>query len=579
MRIRAAIGIAARQFKALWLTLAAVILGAALAAWQFIPRAVAEYRDEMLFSLYLRAESLAWSAEGVARYLGHRHGRDNLSKIFAEIGRQPGVAWLAIVDAQGRILADSNAELAGKNLYSPAEMRALAPAAALHGRFSPDDHNIFETWKIFSPGRLNGQKHGGTNRIRPQDQAAIFVALDAADFHADMRDYARQLWIMGALILLFGLCFCSLIFFIRRWRSSRRHLRDARALSAQVAANFPAPLLVTDVSGSILLSNTPADSLFGPDQKHIQTLPGLDWGTILRAIGPGKPMVGKEIDFTDQNGGIIPVSLSGAAIVDSFHKVSGYLISLTDLTEIKSLQRKLAETRRLSALGHLAAGVAHEIRNPLGSICGYASYLKNRLQTDPMAQSAAALLEEEAQRLNSALCDLLNVVKIPGIKPRQFSVRYLLDKIAALAKPDFEAKNISLQILAPARGEICADYDRLLQAMLNLALNASQAAPDGGHIEIEAVFLNNKANGIPASMAKNDGVWRISVKDDGPGIPERIMKQLFTPYFTTRANGTGLGLALVKQTIDAHGGVISAANQPQHGAVFTIFLPAAPEAV
>lgn len=552
--------------------LACFLLAGCLIAWQAIGHAVARERDEMLFSLHLRAESLAWATEAVARRLGH--DRPELSQMLAELCRQPGIAWIAIVAPSGRILIDSNPELEGSLLYTPAELGALDISSSLQGRFSPDDPQIFETWKFFRPGRLRHTAHKRAN----VQQNIIFVALDARNFRQDLRNYRDSLWFMAGLALLFLACSSALLYFIHNYRISQRGMRDAKALSAQVVSGYPAPMLVTGLDGKILLANTAAGRKFGRVSGKIQELPGLDWNEIMGELAPGRAILGRELDVATRAGVTTPISLSAAVITDAAGNTSGYMFTLSELAEIKLLQRKLAEAERISAMGNLAAGVAHEIRNPLSSICGYASYLKNRLSNDPMGQATAGLLEEEAQRLNSALCDLLNLVKKPKLNIKAQSVDTLLEKIVSLIRPDADAKSIKIKLDLPAAGAqpFFADRDRLLQALLNLALNAIQAVPVHGQVEFSARFLPPGKEEIPAGISSTYGVWRITVSDNGAGMSGKVLKQIFTPYFTTRAAGTGLGLTLTRQIIEAHGGIITAASTPGRGATFTVFLPAEP---
>lgn len=538
-------------------------------SWQVIRHAVSNERADMLYTLHLRAESLAWAAEGVVRYLGH--GKYSLSQMLAELSHQPGIAWIAIVGASGHILHDSIPALKGALLYTPPELAALAPSALLQGRFSPDDHNIYETWKIFSPGRLtSGRRHEQENNI-------LFVALNATSFQEELEDYQRQLWLMAILLLLAAASSTAFFYAIRKYRRSRRNLRDAKALSEQMVTSYPAPLLIASLSGQILLANPAASKMFGHTSGKIQNLQGMDWQFILNELESGQPIIERELCLRLADGATLPVSLSGASIKDADGHPSGYMLAFNNLAEIRQLQRKLGEAERLSALGNLAAGVAHEIRNPLSSIGGYACYLQNRLKDDPLGETTAALLADETRRLDSVLCDLLRLVKTPQLRIAGISLAKLMEKLYKLSMPDAEAKGIELDFTFQEKDAplLEADRDKLLQALLNILLNAIQATPPHGQVKMDANFLEPANPLIPATVNGNHGAWRITIADNGPGISAENRKQIFTPYFTTRAEGTGLGLTLAKQSIDAHGGAISVVSAPGQGAVFTIIIPAA----
>lgn len=231
-----------------------------------------------------------------------------------------------------------------------------------------------------------------------------------------------------------------------------------------------------------------------------------------------------------------------------------------DLGEIRKLEKKLRQSERLSSLGHLAAGLAHEIRNPLSSIKGYATYLAEKLKTDPLAKGAAELLAEETGRLNRVLSDLLSLAKPPTTELKELDLGATLKRAVDLASPEAKAKNIGLELVLPEEIIVIkGDADRLVQAFLNLLMNAVQATQAGG--KIRAVMRTQPRN------------IQIDISDNGPGMSEEISSQIFTPYFTTRSQGTGLGLAIVQQIAEAHGGSISVASRLGHGSVFTMDLP------
>ncbi|MDE5879768.1 MAG: hypothetical protein K2G99_07090, partial [Desulfovibrio sp.] len=197
------------------LALAGVALVALLLFALLIGRAVERERAQMLAAVHGRADSLVWALEGGARFLD-RGAAGALARLVAEVARQPGVAWIAITDSAGRILADSNPELAGATLYTPEEMRLLAPSSVTRGRFSPDDPNIYETWRLFAPARLRGlsHRHGGP---APEPLArCVFVALDVSGMEDALADYALQLWIVAGLVLVAGLAVAALALLFRR---------------------------------------------------------------------------------------------------------------------------------------------------------------------------------------------------------------------------------------------------------------------------------------------------------------------------------------------------------------------------
>lgn len=553
----------------------------ALAALEFVlsvflvSRAAEIERDQMLALMYERARALVWTLEGGARFLGGRGRADNLPRLLEEVGRQPGIAWIALVDKRGRIVADSNPAVAGLELYTPEEMARLAPGNYLQGRFSPDDPDIYETWQLFNPGRLYGPGH---HKCAPGEPQYVFLALDASDFVRHIRSYISQLTTIAALGSLATLIGAALVFFIYQFLSSRRKLADARALSEQVVRNFPAAIVLTDGCGEIVLCNSPASRIPGIGRGRPLPEKLLDWAAILAELDKKGVIQERESEIAMPEPW--PVSLSAALVRDSGGKKAGYLFVLRDMAELRRLQEKLRQSERLSALGSMAAGVAHEIRNPLSSIRGYAVYLSERLKGDPLGRRAADIMAEETERLNRVLTDLLAVAKTPRLSKREISLEEVLRGAAGVAAAEAQNKGLALNLALPQyeaqageagtkKAMLMADPDRLRQAVLNLLINAVEATDRGGRIELALQKISPGAGGRK--------FWRISVSDTGRGMDEKAMAQAFTPYFSTKAAGTGLGLPIVQQIAEAHGGSASLTSRPGQGSTFYLDLPAEPE--
>ena len=227
----------------------------------------------------------------------------------------------------------------------------------------------------------------------------------------------------------------------------------------------------------------------------------------------------------------------------------------------QQLQEAMARKEKLMALGHLAAGVAHEIRNPLSSIKGLAKYFAERTPPGGEAQELALVMAKEADRLNRVVSELLELVRPAHLNYQPVDINALIHHSLQLVSQDAQSRGIELQFTPrPELTTIKADPDRLNQVLLNLYLNAMQAIGRDGVIHVSA------------SEADRQRV-KIVVKDSGKGMSDEELQAIFTPYFTTKADGTGLGLAVVQNIIEQHGGTIRAESQPGAGAIFTLWLP------
>ena len=225
------------------------------------------------------------------------------------------------------------------------------------------------------------------------------------------------------------------------------------------------------------------------------------------------------------------------------------------------LQDEMSRKEKLVALGHLAAGVAHEIRNPLSSIKGLAKYFAERAPAGGEAHELAQVMAKEADRLNRVVSELLELVKPAHLSLQSVDLNTVIAHSLQLVSQDAQSREIALQFVPDnALPRIQADPDRLTQVLLNLYLNAIHAIDRQGTIRVSA------------STSGADRV-KITVADSGKGIAPEQLAAIFTPYFTTKADGTGLGLAVVQNIIEQHGGTIQADSLPGKGATFTLWLP------
>jgi signal transduction histidine kinase len=227
-----------------------------------------------------------------------------------------------------------------------------------------------------------------------------------------------------------------------------------------------------------------------------------------------------------------------------------------------ALEAQLNQTERLAALGEMTAGVAHEIRNPLGIISSTAELLRERLNKYEPQNRLAQIIVEEVNRLNDKVTEFLDFARprVPNL--RSCDLEKVLDRSLEFLQPEIDRLHITVDRAYSLNGQPqMADPDLLHQAFLNLLLNAIQAMPHGGSLKVST-----------EPGAKGQGT-RISIADSGGGIEPETGKKVFNPFFTTKEKGSGLGLPIVKSIVESHRGVIRLESQPDQGASVTIELP------
>ena len=234
--------------------------------------------------------------------------------------------------------------------------------------------------------------------------------------------------------------------------------------------------------------------------------------------------------------------------------------------DLKHAQAQLIQRERLAAVGHLAAVVAHEVRNPLGAIFNSVSTIRQHLSKSSPAQSSLAIVAEEADHINSIVDDLLHFARPPSPSPTPVPLPRMLEDAVRTALADAPGQ---IEVEWDLEGDVTVVVDERMirQAFLNLALNAMQAMPQGGTLR---VAVRRMAGPLPEV--------RVEFTDTGPGISAELRARIFEPFFTTKAKGTGLGLAIVKSNFESHNGRVTLESEPGQGTTFRLFLPCEPEA-
>jgi PAS domain S-box-containing protein len=262
--------------------------------------------------------------------------------------------------------------------------------------------------------------------------------------------------------------------------------------------------------------------------------------------------------------------ISSSPIFDKAGEILGTVHIVRDITEIKKLREKVVSAERMAALGEMAAKVAHEIRNPLLSIGGFARRLEKRLDSD--LKEYAKIIVGEVLRLEGILNDTLSFVKTTWLVKKRVSINELIDNAIDLLKPVVYDKGNTLIKEIEYTVEAFADHDRIKEAILNIVTNANQAT-DNGNIIIRAYFTTilSEPDLFGYRAEKKEAV--VEVEDNGCGIKEDEVDRIFDPFFTTRPTGTGLGLSITKRIVEEHGGKIEVESVWGKGAKFKIYLP------
>lgn len=273
------------------------------------------------------------------------------------------------------------------------------------------------------------------------------------------------------------------------------------------------------------------------------------------------PAINSQQEINISRNGSPRVILMGFGVLEAQNNRSMEVIfNLHDITELKQLESRIRQAQRLADIGIIAAGLAHEIRNPLSAIKTFSGLLPQKVNKPGFLEKFQRTVPREINRLNGLVEELLELARTPNYNFTMLNITRLLDDILDLVGMDLDASGINcVRNFESNLGEIRADGDQLAKVFHNLIRNAAQVMPDGGTLTMKA-------------LRKNEQIT-IAIQDTGPGMAQETLNTIFTPFFTTKHKGTGLGLAITQKVITEHGGEIKATSIQDHGSCFTMTFP------
>jgi two-component system sensor histidine kinase HydH len=505
-----------------------------------------------------------------------------LQKLLTETAQQHDIVYLLVTDTKGIILAHNNPAYIGKTHGDGLNLRRILHKETIKWRIvtNPEGKKIFEVFRKFSPverGLNMGSSHmmmqmwfqqGINQRLDiPAFNPIIFVGLDMASIEEAIQADTRHTMVMGMILLLIGFAGIALLFLAQSYRATRMSLSRIKAFSDNLVENMPIGLVAIDNHRKVTSLNHVAGFILSLSAAEVigenatQVVP-VELLKLLENLDTEKGVVEKEVDCTVRKGKVIPLEVSATLLNDENGMFLGYVLLFKDLSEVRSLRKEIARSQRLASVGRLAAGVSHEIRNPLSSIKGFATYFKERYHDIPENQQISNLMIQEVDRLNRVVGQLHEFARPITISKKPINVRTFLENSLKLIERQTSEANIKIQThLDSEINEILVDPDRINQVFLNLYLNAIESMKNGGNLNVW-LLKNEEKNGI-----------EIRVQDTGTGISEDDLTHIFDPYFTTKASGTGLGLAIAHNIIEAHDGEIKVDSRLDQGTTVTILLP------
>lgn len=411
-----------------------------------------------------------------------------------------------------------------------------------------------------------------------QGEDLIRAVARAAERHHLLQENARLMSDLQAKVAELSTLYALSENFARelehRVKERTEALRRNQRLVESIIVNMASGLLVTDTVGHVTMINRQGEQTLRRDRQQIlgQHLADLFPGAeVMLEVPPEQ--VQQETPFPTPDGGQIPLGFSSSFLLDDEGRREGVIVVFRDLSEIKALQGEILRKDRLAAIGQVAAGVAHEIRNPLFGITSVAQILADEVDFTPAHRELVAAMLSEGRRLNALVNDLLLYGRPSSLERRPVELGQVWEEILGLQREELQAKGLTFRReIPPDFPAVPVDPDKMKQVFLNLLKNAVEATPAGGTI---TVALRLRPAQVPRrrGVPRRSGFAEVALSDTGSGIPAADRERIFDLFYTTKPRGSGLGLAICRRIVEEHGGRILVDSKEGEGSTFTVLLP------
>jgi len=546
---------------------------------------ISKQKEDATILLLEKGAALIRSVEAGTRtgMMGMPRGGFQLQSLLMETAQQPDIMHIMVTDRKGTILAHSEPPKRGQTYGMDLDLGRISRSQEIEWRQrgNADGTEVFEVFRQFLPthralpggfrGRILYERGRRLPHIEmrplPKPGRIIFVGLDMGPIESARREDVRHTVITALILLLIGLFGIISLFLAQAYRATRTSLTRIKALSDTVVENMPMGLLTLDPEGRITSFNQTAEAVLRRQsaevigEKGSEILPP-QLRTLFDERKSKRDILERDVNCVLQGGKTVPLEASLSSLFGENGELLGDVLLFRDLTEVQELKKEVERNQRLAAIGRLAAGIAHEIRNPLSSIKGFATYFQERYKEVPEDQKTAEIMVQEVERLNRVIGQLLEFARPMKLNKKQAAIDEVISYSTEMIQKQAQERGIAIHTdLSLKDTALSIDVDRISQVFINLYLNALEAMDQGGTLRIDSF------------PDKESGAATVTVSDTGAGIQRDNLEHIFDPYFTTKQSGTGLGLAIVHRIIEAHKGEVKVDSEPGEGTTVTIVLP------
>ncbi len=348
------------------------------------------------------------------------------------------------------------------------------------------------------------------------------------------------------------------------------YVNKKKYFAEQYVDNSASAIIAIDLDETVVIFNQAAEDIMGIPAEEVLGKPfaelqerkmGTQDSILLNTLRIGRPYSHVEANIETPLG-IMNVMAYTTLVKDQDGNVIGGILSIRDVTGQKQLEEKVVKAEKFSVIGELAAGIAHEVRNPLTSVKGFLQLLAQRFDEGDQVQQYISIMLDEIRRINYIISEFLLLARPTVPIKRITGIHSILDEIVLLTEGELYLKNIRLiREYDESCPEVTVDVEQIKQVFLNLVTNAIAAMPDKGTLTVKTAY------------DRFENAVRIYFTDTGIGIDPAHLGSIFDPFFTTKEEGTGLGLTVSYRIIENHGGKIEVNSRQKEGTSFIITIP------
>ena len=490
-----------------------------------------------------------------------------MARLIDNTAKSEAITYAYIADDRESVLYHSpDYEQSPFGIWNPASLSGDLVESRI--RYYTDSRRPM-TYEVARKIPLAAVSDEASATITVNRNAILVVGMEMQTFEAAMREDIHHAVVMVSILAALALGSAFFIFVINRYHRINRNLKENQEYTRQVVESMANGLLSIDPQGRVISANAQGLYLLGVrpedgDEINLNRFIDFNAGGISETLTRGTTVMDKEMEIRHESGELLPVAASVTPILSNSGNREGAVVILRDLREIKQLEEKIRQSEQLAALGRMSAAVAHEIRNPLSSIRGFAQFLGHVLKDREKEHEYAMIMVREVDRMNRVVTDLLNFARPLEIEAVPTDPYELLSHTLRLVNADATERGIDIRLQGKKCNKpVMIDPGLMTQVLLNILLNAVQSVETQGRVDLR----------VKKPIA---GQVVFEIDDNGPGIPETEREQIFEPFFTTRETGTGLGLSIVRKIVETHGGdvqVTSPVPGKTKGCRFTVSLP------